>query len=129
VIAVFLVPFGLSLVCLVDAVRRPVVAWVAADRNKGWWVGALVVSAMIVIPAPVIVPAYLLGVLPMFPRGQEVGAARQRDKFAKSSISAVPRTAAGWYPDPSGRAEHRWFDGERWTHDIVIAGVQQRDAI
>lgn len=26
---------------------------------------------------------------------------------------------AGWYPDPSGQADHRWWDGEAWTDDTL----------
>lgn len=29
---------------------------------------------------------------------------------------------AGWYPDPYQRAEHRWFDGTRWTEHVSSAG-------
>jgi len=30
--------------------------------------------------------------------------------------SAAPRSVpAGWYPDPEGGAQRRWWDGERWT--------------
>jgi len=25
----------------------------------------------------------------------------------------------GWYPDPSGDYEQRWWDGTRWTDDVV----------
>ncbi|WP_082544716.1 MULTISPECIES: DUF2510 domain-containing protein [unclassified Rhodococcus (in: high G+C Gram-positive bacteria)] len=24
---------------------------------------------------------------------------------------------AGWYPDPAGEAQHRWWDGTQWTSD------------
>jgi hypothetical protein len=26
--------------------------------------------------------------------------------------------APGWYPDPIGRAQTRWFDGQRWTDAV-----------
>jgi hypothetical protein len=32
---------------------------------------------------------------------------------------------SGWYPDPSGRNEQRFYDGARWT-DHVASGGQQR---
>ena len=25
----------------------------------------------------------------------------------------------GWYPDPSGSVQQRWFDGERWTEHVA----------
>ncbi len=28
---------------------------------------------------------------------------------------AVPSTPAGWYPDPAGGAQRRWWDGMQWT--------------
>ncbi len=31
---------------------------------------------------------------------------------------------AGWYPDPYGRAEQRWFDGSVWTPNVVRGGQQ-----
>ena len=33
-------------------------------------------------------------------------------------------TPAGWYPDPYGRGEQRWFDGVQWTPNIVRGGQQ-----
>jgi len=29
---------------------------------------------------------------------------------------------AGWYPDPSGRHEHRYWDGSRWTEHVASHG-------
>jgi len=29
---------------------------------------------------------------------------------------------AGWYPDPSGRHQHRYFDGRQWTEHVADAG-------
>ncbi len=38
------------------------------------------------------------------------------------------QTPAGWYPDPYGRAEQRWFDGASWTPNIVRGGVQTTES-
>jgi hypothetical protein len=35
----------------------------------------------------------------------------------------------GWYPDPSGRNEQRYFDGERWTEHVANAGATGVDPI
>ena len=32
--------------------------------------------------------------------------------------------AAGWYPDPTGRFEFRYFDGETWSAEVSRAGRQ-----
>ncbi len=45
---------------------------------------------------------------------------------APTSSSAPPPPAstyaAGWYPDPSGRFEFRWFNGTAWTGDVAADG-------
>jgi uncharacterized protein YxjI len=33
----------------------------------------------------------------------------------------------GWYADPSGRFEHRWFDGTQWTNNVSTNGQQSTD--
>lgn len=33
-----------------------------------------------------------------------------------------PTGPAGWYPDPHGRYEHRWFNGHEWTNDVATDG-------
>lgn len=33
-----------------------------------------------------------------------------------------------WYPDPSGRHEHRLWDGTNWTDDVSDRGVASKDA-
>lgn len=35
--------------------------------------------------------------------------------------------AADWYPDPSGRHQHRYWDGQRWTEHVADDGVQAVD--
>src|SRR6266516_83517 len=39
------------------------------------------------------------------------------------------RAAANWYPDPLGRGEYRYWDGERWTQWIATGGAQRADPI
>lgn len=34
---------------------------------------------------------------------------------------------AGWYPDPLGRHDHRYWDGGRWTHHVGKGGQQNID--
>ncbi len=36
---------------------------------------------------------------------------------------------AGWYPDPSGRFEQRYWDGAAWTEHVVSGGQQSTAAL
>jgi hypothetical protein len=36
-------------------------------------------------------------------------------------------SGAGWYPDPAGRAELRWWDGTAWTTSVVDGQVARTD--
>jgi Protein of unknown function (DUF2510) len=49
-----------------------------------------------------------------------------------SNISPPQATAgstpAGWYADPSGRHEFRYWDGASWTYEVSNQGVRSRDA-
>lgn len=44
---------------------------------------------------------------------------QQRGAWAGESLSA-----AGWYPDPTGRFGRRWHDGDNWTDAVVGANGQ-----
>jgi len=35
-----------------------------------------------------------------------------------SQRTAVPTVPAGWYPDPTGSATSRWWDGSAWTEHL-----------
>lgn len=35
----------------------------------------------------------------------------------------------GWFPDPTGRHDHRWWDGAAWTAHVADAGVAGSDPI
>jgi hypothetical protein len=36
----------------------------------------------------------------------------------------MTETQAGWYPDPSGTFQHRWYDGQAWTDQVATDGKQ-----
>lgn len=36
---------------------------------------------------------------------------------------------AGWYPDPSGRHEYRFFTGHDWTADVVDNGAHSTEPL
>jgi uncharacterized protein YjbI with pentapeptide repeats len=35
----------------------------------------------------------------------------------------------GWHPDPTGRHAERWWDGSRWTSDVIDGGVRGSDTV
>ena len=35
----------------------------------------------------------------------------------------------GWFRDPTGRHDHRWWDGAAWTGHVADAGVASTDAL
>jgi hypothetical protein len=41
--------------------------------------------------------------------------------------AAASSTPAGWYPDPSGRYELRYWDGSAWTEHVSRQGQQFTD--
>jgi len=41
-------------------------------------------------------------------------------------LSAIP---ARWMNDPTGRHQHRYWDGGQWTENVYDAGVESRDAV
>jgi uncharacterized protein YxjI len=43
------------------------------------------------------------------------------------SLGAVPESPAGWYPDPLGRHESRYWDGATWTEHVASRGRQTID--
>lgn len=42
-----------------------------------------------------------------------------------SPTARTGQTGAGWYPDPSGRHERRYWDGNRWTDHVLSGGRQE----
>src|SRR5262245_2926338 len=39
-------------------------------------------------------------------------------------LAPRPLPPAGWFPDPSGRHDHRYWDGHAWTDYVADHGVQ-----
>ena len=44
-------------------------------------------------------------------------------------FSGAAGPPAGWFPDPAGRFDHRWWDGARWTEMVSRDGVQLTDPL
>ncbi len=38
-------------------------------------------------------------------------------------------SVSSWEPDPTGRHQHRWWDGQRWTHHAADDGVAADDPV
>ncbi|MBS1848817.1 MAG: DUF2510 domain-containing protein [Actinobacteria bacterium] len=38
-------------------------------------------------------------------------------------------TPTGWYPDPSGLWESRWWDGTSWTDTVATGGFQSSEPV
>jgi hypothetical protein len=49
-----------------DALAHSELEWAAADRNKFYWVGTLIVTGFFLVLAPIGILGYLLGVRPRF---------------------------------------------------------------
>jgi hypothetical protein len=46
---------------------------------------------------------------------------------ATSATAPVVNVPAGWYADPSGRYELRYWDGQQWTEHVARGGQQYTD--
>jgi Protein of unknown function (DUF2510) len=52
---------------------------------------------------------------------------RSKKALAVPSAASTTLPAPGWYADPSGHGQMRWYDGARWTDAVIVDGQQQRD--
>ena len=61
--------------------------------------------------------------------GAAVAGAATADDAPTDDTAAAPESAvpAGWYSDPSGRYELRYWDGSAWTEHVSRAGQQYTD--
>jgi hypothetical protein len=41
----------------------------------------------------------------------------------------APEQPSGWFPDPNGRHEHRYFNGRSWTADVADGGQRAVDPL
>lgn len=58
--------------------------------------------------------------------------AREPEPAARADgppAEAPTRTPAQWAPDPTGRHQHRYWDGSRWTDHVATDGVQSVDPL
>lgn len=46
----------------------------------------------------------------------------QRVNALEQALTARSETPAQWYPDPSGRHEHRYWDGRSWSDQVSDGG-------
>jgi len=55
-------------------------------------------------------------------------APRIRTAGSPFDTPAIPTAPAGWYPDPTGRYEHRYWDGRSWTCHVTSDGAPTTDS-
>ncbi|TLM96083.1 MAG: DUF2510 domain-containing protein [Actinobacteria bacterium] len=51
----------------------------------------------------------------------------QRFENIRDEEESVPAAPAGWYADPHGRHQHRYWDGNVWTAYVADYGVSGTD--
>jgi hypothetical protein len=124
-IALFdVVPALVAIVCLVGVARGK--AWARNVLAVLAGVEAIFLVAALVQPGAhlggylyeaVLVPVRLVAVALLF-----TAPARQ---WFGHLVRAVPPQ---WLPDPTGRHEFRWWDGQRWTGHVATGGSVSQDA-
>jgi hypothetical protein len=63
--------------------------------------------------------------------GDQYTPAAQQQTYQPAPTAPAPVTPAvpaGWYADPAGRFELRYWDGGTWTEHVSRAGQQYTDA-
>ena len=100
----------------------------AIMRREGSAAAAPAAAAPVVetAPAAVVAPAAAAAPAAVTPieTAQPVVAAAATPSNATVAITHTP---AGWYPDPSGRYEMRYWDGLAWTEHVSRQGQQFTD--
>ncbi|MCU1397941.1 MAG: hypothetical protein JWN62_1050 [Acidimicrobiales bacterium] len=93
----------------------------AAAEPAGW--------AVAPDPAPVSsAPATVIQTSGNADYGQSAQPTAQAAAYQPAPAAAAPAVPAGWYADPAGRYDLRYWDGGTWTEHVSRAGQQFTDA-
>ena len=55
--------------------------------------------------------------------------ATPKQSIACGAVTDATGAAAGWYADPTGRYEHRYYNGQNWTADVSSGGNRYVDQL
>ena len=110
----------MTVVALVDIVKRPEWQWKLAGQEKVLWLLLVILINILAIPSliywfnirrnlKVVESAAALG---HFGPGHMTYSGWEPIPNPGVSFGVAP---AGWYPDPSGQRGSRWWDGTQWT--------------
>lgn len=149
-VVIGLVALAFGIFTIVDMAKRPTWQWQRAGSNKTLWL-VLEVLCLLLFGLIAIVVALLYFAVP---RPRLVAVERESSgrppypgapQYPVSSGSPPPYPGGGgapsayqaperrdlpmfgWYPDPSGRHQQRYWDGTRWTDQVSDDGRQSVD--
>lgn len=85
----------------------------------------LVIVGLVVLAG--VVPVVLVLWLATRATRQPLGPAAVMTVPTATTVVSPPPLGAGgrWYADPTGRFAQRWWDGGRWTAEVVLVGGQR----
>ena len=63
------------------------------------------------------------------PTTYSAGSLAQAASRSPARASTASAEAAGWYPDPTRRFTHRYWDGRAWTEHVDRNGMRSRDPV
>jgi Domain of unknown function (DUF4328)/Protein of unknown function (DUF2510) len=95
-------------------------------------------SILAIVAAITCIPAVLrmtrrqtstVATLGLAPLGSYGGAWAPGPPGATTTPQPVASAPAAWHPDPTGRFDHRYWDGTEWTEHVSRGGVQQTDPL
>jgi hypothetical protein len=99
--------------------------FVAADAQRAW--GELLAAMPAKwhrTPTPLTVTLPELADVPA-----SLAAISASPRAPTASPAAPPNMQAGWYPDPAGRHQYRYWDGGLWSDDVADNGITARDPV
>ncbi len=113
---------ALSTFGIVDAARRPVEGWNRVGQSKGLWIVLLSVGIIldfVFLSGLIISVLYLVIARSKLTKVAGPASAGTGWGSTPQTPAAAPGSpVAGWYADPGGSGQQRYWDGRSWTAEL-----------